>query len=179
MAEIAVSDWEALNVVLNRLFRRSLKSATGLLSPEIISMCKGVISEDGIIGQVLIPIDGTLTKVSIYVPGVNKDKQPSVNVELLGPDGITVSTTLKLTKEKLVGDIVQEIVAQSILTVRLSDTSFTNVLVSAVFLPTVGAFKAAKYLHDAIESAADEGIREAANKVVLTGITDGRSSTEE
>jgi len=82
MANIQVNNFDDVNLVLNQLSRRTFKNVVGLLSPVILAFSKMEIAEDGIIGQIIIPCIGTLTSISVLVPGVTKDKVPLLNVEL-------------------------------------------------------------------------------------------------
>jgi len=66
---------------------------------------------------------------------------------------------ISVVKEHVNSPLLNAVEEGHILTVRISDTSFKNVLVSILLVPDIGSYNVINYLHDNIESVADEGVR--------------------
>ena len=166
---IDVQDWKKLNVVLNRILRRTSMSSTGLLSPAFFSLYAKAIGEDGIVGKFLFPCAGSLTQVCISVPGVSKEKEAAINIELSDGGVASPGLTIATKKPYVENQIKYEIERGMILTVRINNTSFTDVLFAALFTPHLKHFKAISYLNDVIEEKASERVRSALDSDVPSG----------
>lgn len=151
MSDITVSSFAEVSKVLNRFNRRANKTVVGLLSPNIIAISKDTIPESGLVGQFLIPVDGVISSVWAYAPGVTKEKKPVLTVELID-SSVTSTKTFTLIKAQVSVDFNYEVSAGTVLSIYINDPSFSNVLFSAIFMPNIGNFKAHNYMYDSLES---------------------------
>jgi hypothetical protein len=178
MSEIKAQSFEEVNRVLNRFNRRANKTVMGLLSPNIIALSKELIPESGLVGQLLIPVDGVISSIWAYAPGVTKEKKPILTVELIDGLGVTTSKTFTLIKAQVSVDFNYEVSAGTVLSIYINDPSFVNILFSAIFMPNIGNFKSYNYMYDSIDSVkvvneveTNEGISDTTEQAATSGTT--------
>lgn len=170
MKDIKLESLEHASKVMTRLARRSQKHVVGVFSPAIINLEKEEVGENGLVGSLLFPCDGTITRVAIRVPNVTVKEPADISLELV-VDNVSTTLSLSLKKEQSSTEYSLSVSAGSVLTLRAPVKS--SILASMMFVPAVGNYKMEQYLLDNIESATDEGIRDAIDESATSGPAKG------
>lgn len=152
MAEINAQDFATVNTVLNRLARRTAKSITGLLSPTLIFINKVKVEEDLLVAKQLLHVPGVLTKLGVTISGASKDV-PAILTFTLTEDELVRSKPIKLTSGKFSGFLNLHVESMAILDILISDTKFSDILITMSFVPDLVEYNVTKYLFDDIEAA--------------------------
>lgn len=160
MADVVVSSFTEVSTVINKLLRRTAKSAVGLLSPTIFTAYAPTLGGDGLIGKFLVPCAATLTSVSLSVPGATT-KAPVEAVMEITSGGTVSAQTVQLTKSITTLQLSISVVTGDILAVRLVDTTKEDVLVSALLTPVIGEYNVLRYLYDTLDAEATNISKEA------------------
>ena len=141
---------------INRLARRSKKTATAL-SPAvpIYSFCAAV-PEDGIILRYLSAVPGRFIRIIIRVPEATPSKRFNIRAELLGSEaGTFVEAEIRKEQAEVAVDFAVQLGDR--LVVQTSSLDFSNIEVAAAFVPDVDTGTIHKVLIDTLEGEDNEG----------------------
>jgi hypothetical protein len=150
MAEINAQDFATVNMVLNRLARRTSKSITGLLSPSLIFINKPTVLEDLLVARQLLHIPGVLTKFGCTLSGVTKDQVATLTFTLTEGEMLK-SKMVKITSENFSGYLNLAVETLATLDILINDTCFKDILITLSYIPNLVEYNVTKYLYDDIE----------------------------
>jgi hydrogenase maturation factor len=169
MAKKAIETFEQVNVVIDRILRRMNKHVVGAFSPSIVAFYTPEIKEDKKVGSFLVPIDATVTNISLHVTKVDK-KNPATVSLVVDSGGMTTTVKVDLTRESITSPQSIAIHAGDIVSIFADAPEGAEVMASFVVMATMGNYRFEQYLLDNVE-AESERVRDSINKSISSGPT--------